>query len=703
LSHKTDLERSIHQSYTLIREYERIIGTSNRPEEQMRARGIIGQQWALIEDYLSEYRLLASKAYPEDIVAIETASHTWQQSLEALSRRATPFMVDDLPPGFVPRPIEYERLIAHLLDERDTPVAITAALRGAGGYGKTTLAQAICHDERIRAAFPDGILWVTLGQSPDLLAALHMLYTALSGWVATSTTVEGATNELVRQLNDKACLLVVDDVWNEAHLRPLLRGGDRCARLVTTRIGDTLPRGARTVDVDAMQRDEALSLLAFGLPPADLQVMRALATRLGEWPLLLKLANGALRQRVDRYRQSLPDALTYVDRALNRRGLTAFDARDAQARDQAVAMTLGVSLGLLSEEERARYEELAVFPEDADVPLVTLEKLWGATGGLDDLDVEDLCVRLGQLSLLQRCDLEERRIRLHDVVCAYLVQACGDRLPALHGQLLDAYALDRWPDLPPDEPYLWRRLAYHLREAERGDELRALLLDYDWLETKLGATDVNALLGDYGMALSSRPTSARLRVGSLLHMQKEESLHLVHDAIRLSAHLLAQDKAHLRSQIWGRLLSCQSAEVRSLRDQARGQREHPWLRLLTPTLMQPGAPLVRTLIGHTAPVRAVAVTPDGQLAVSAYSDKTLKVWDLEGGAELRSLAGHTAAVWAVAVTHSQGMGPGERGGTALPDRPYRRSLGGGGDPRWRTCGVRFLRQNPQSVGSEERR
>jgi hypothetical protein len=60
-----------------------------------------------------------------------------------------PFMVDDLPENFVARPTELDALIAELLDQnREEPVAITAALRGAGGYGKTTLARAICHDER---------------------------------------------------------------------------------------------------------------------------------------------------------------------------------------------------------------------------------------------------------------------------------------------------------------------------------------------------------------------------------------------------------------------------------------------------------------------------------------------------------------------------------------------------------------------------
>ena len=50
---------------------------------------------------------------------------------------------------------------------------------------------------------------------------------------------------------------------------------------------------------------------------------------------------------------------------------------------------------------------------------------------------------------------------------------------------------------------------------------------------------------------------------------------------------------------------------------------------------------LRTLTGHTGSVTAVAVTPDGQRAVSASGDETLKVWDLDSGRELRTLTGHS--------------------------------------------------------------
>src|SRR5690606_19212258 len=57
-----------------------------------------------------------------------------------------------------------------------------------------------------------------------------------------------------------------------------------------------------------------------------------------------------------------------------------------------------------------------------------------------------------------------------------------------------------------------------------------------------------------------------------------------------------------------------------------------------------------SLVGHTKGVTAVAVTPDGNRAVSASEDQTLKVWDTNTGTELFTLKGHQDWVTAIAVT-----------------------------------------------------
>jgi len=94
-----------------------------------------------------------------------------------LRRAEARFVGPQLPEHFVPRSKEFEALVKAVLEiGSGKSVAITTALAGAGGFGKTTLATAFCYDKRVRKHFSDGILWVTLGQTPNLLACLTTLY-----------------------------------------------------------------------------------------------------------------------------------------------------------------------------------------------------------------------------------------------------------------------------------------------------------------------------------------------------------------------------------------------------------------------------------------------------------------------------------------------------------------------------------------------
>ena len=169
-------------------------------------------------------------------------------------------------------------------------------------------------------------------------------------------------------------------------------------------------------------------------------------------------------------------------------------------------------------------------------------------------------------------------------------------------------------------------------------ELRRLLLDFDWLQAKLEALGPTGLITDYDF------------------VPDDTDLRLVQGAIRLAAHILSQDKSQLGSQLLGRLLEVNSPQIQKLLEKARHRKSAPWLRPVRASLTPPGGPLLRTLRGHTGAVHAVAVTPDGQRAVSGSWDHTLKVWDLERGEELRTLRGHSgthmALICAGSPTHS---------------------------------------------------
>ena len=520
-----------------------------------------------------------------------------------------PFMAPPLPAGFVGRPREFEALRSLVLDTRtgDT-IAITTALTGAGGFGKTTLAAALCHDDDVVAAFDDGVLWATLGQSPNVQGELTRLYAALTGERPGFVSIEDAAQALAEKLEHKRCLIVIDDAWDVAHLRPFLRGGAGCARLVTTRQAPVAAEGER-ITVDEMTSEEAVSLLVarLGSAPADLQPVRKLAHRLGEWPLLLRLAGAALRQRLDRG-DSLEGAFRYVDRALEKRGVTAFDRERSADRHGAVASTLGMSMDLLDGADRVRCAQLAIFPEDIAIPSAVLGELWG----LDDLDVEDVLSRLHDASLTE-FDLSTGTVRVHDVMRACFTTLLGQDAAAAHSRLLSA-----WPDfraLP--HRYAWRWFGHHLLEAGRGDELRAFLLDFDWIRRKLDATDIYSLLADFS-CLAADP-----------------ALQLLHNVLRLSSHVLAKDKSQLATQLMGRLADPERNLAMTFRKYlpvGRGE----WIRPITPSLVGPGGALVRTLESPGIP-SSMAVTPDGQWIVSSSVDGTLTVWELASGTLVRTL------------------------------------------------------------------
>jgi hypothetical protein len=123
----------------------------------------------------------------------------------------------------------------------------TIALVGAAGSGKTVLAIGLCRDQLVLDEFEDGILWARLGENPDPSTSVRALYTALTGDKSSFQEREIAELALARALEDRSCLMVIDDVWDPAHLVPLHARGaqQRAARhLSTTRCryrGDDRP------------------------------------------------------------------------------------------------------------------------------------------------------------------------------------------------------------------------------------------------------------------------------------------------------------------------------------------------------------------------------------------------------------------------------------------------------------------------------
>ncbi len=566
-----------------------------------------------------------------------------------------------VPEWVVGRPRELTAVVAALVGGRTGTVGITTGLYGAGGFGKTILAQMVCADRRVRRRFRGRVFLVTVGRdmrgAAAVAAKVNDVIKLVGNEAATFTDPELAGRRLGSLLDTgPRRLLVLDDVWEAEQLAPFAEGGRRCVRLVTTRMPSLLAGRGEAVRVDQMSPEQASQVLTYGLPTMDPTVTEGLLSVAGRWPLLLRLVNkiltdahmapdlsaqgAALLQRL--YAggpAAVDDLLGGVSRGL--------DVGQPQERALAVRLTIGASTSLLDRQEAERFTELGVFAEDEIIPFGLLARLWRATTGLPDLEAAQVVKRLFQLALVSEVVGVDGGITLHDVIRDFLRAELGERLTELCRILLDAVAANlpaanplgpgisqtarvAWWELGDDDRYVWDHLFEHLRDAGRHDEADATAGDLRWVGARLMRFGPTAPIAD--LSLVGTPRAVRLSA-----------------VLARAAHLLAPtepveavvDILHSRvadDPEWGK----QVTALRNLHH--RPQLANRWQ---LPDL--PISALRRVLAGHTGPVSAVAVAPDGSWLASGAWDNTVRIWDVATGRERATLKGHTGPVNAVAV------------------------------------------------------
>ena len=207
---------------------------------------------------------------------------------------------------------------ATLRSLRDGPAPLVA-LTGGPGFGKSVLARLVAAVVDTPAASeagnggetwcPGGVVWLDVGQDPDLPRLLARQLADLTGQPAGAQSAGQLASDLGEELADRRSLLVLDDVWpprtGKADLVGLVLSRIKnVPRLVTTRSASFLDAelGTRRIDVEEMDQDEAAALLATALPGQATENEAAqlgdFGQLLGRWPLLLGLAAAHLRRQV---------------------------------------------------------------------------------------------------------------------------------------------------------------------------------------------------------------------------------------------------------------------------------------------------------------------------------------------------------------------------------------------------------------------
>ncbi|XP_028090395.1 putative disease resistance protein RGA4 [Camellia sinensis] len=129
-------------------------------------------------------------------------------------------------------------LVENICDCQDVSVY---PIIGMGGLGKTTLAQMVFNDERVKCHFEPKI-WVYVSQDFDVKRVIKTLIESVSKGTCEASNLDSLQKKLQEMLNRKRYLLVLDDLWDEDQdnwegLKYLLACGSKGASIiVTTRV-----------------------------------------------------------------------------------------------------------------------------------------------------------------------------------------------------------------------------------------------------------------------------------------------------------------------------------------------------------------------------------------------------------------------------------------------------------------------------------
>ncbi|MCF1511392.1 NB-ARC domain-containing protein [Streptomyces glomeratus] len=414
-------------------------------------------------------------------------------------------------PGWVIDRAEADRAIVAVCSRRRRAVGITTALEGAGGFGKTTLAEVVCASRRVRRRFRGRVYIVTVGREVRGRAAISAKVSEVTRFITGDTVTFDdpalAGAHLGRLLDQRRrTLLVLDDVWEQEQLEPFLAGGTRCVRLVTTRIPAVLPAGTERVQVDEMSPAQARQVLTWDLPPLPEELTQGLLEATGRWPLLLRMTNRLIAAEVGTgagpaaaaegsLRRLLERGPTVVDSTS-----TALNVDDPKQRKKAVRATVEAATRLLPTGGRERFAELGVFAAHEAIPVALAAQQWQVTGGLSQEQSRDMCRTLDGLSLLNLNTAGGGQLTLHDVIRDYLRGDLGSqRLLELNTTLVDIATAKLAPatQLAPSAPqpraawweltdgYLLDHLIDHLLAAGSAEEAENVAGDLRWVEARL--------------------------------------------------------------------------------------------------------------------------------------------------------------------------------------------------------------------------
>ncbi len=326
----------------------------------------------------------------------------WRDDIHRL--RHAPFQADQDLPNFVGRVKELDALMQELTRLDQSRVY---CIWGPPGVGKTALAAHLAH--RLRAHFPDGILWArvdTTGTDSCLAAFIAPFGINLEGYPDPEIR-RRAVRDLLRA---KRVLIVLDNAEKDAQIAPLLPALPApCAVIVTTRRRDLwCLREARDVPLAPFdkRRKEALKLLEQVVGKARVRKEKAaleeIADLLGHLPLAVDIAANRLKHEAHLTAAIFLARIKKKDRRLS----------ELNYGERGIRFLLNTSYQDLTAREKTFFANLALFDgEDFGM------EASASVSAVSEDEAHQHLARLASLSLVYAA--KNNRYRLHPLVRDY--------------------------------------------------------------------------------------------------------------------------------------------------------------------------------------------------------------------------------------------------------------------------------------------
>ncbi|OAY65461.1 Disease resistance protein RGA2 [Ananas comosus] len=309
------------------------------------------------------------------------------------ARETSSFLTEDTICG---RDTEKERIVEWLTkptsDEPENASATVGevsafAIVGMGGLGKTTLAQFIYHDEKVRQCF-DLVLWVCVSDQFDVVVLTRKILEAAEVRDSLGDMCLNTIQEILKKkLISKKFLLVLDDVWADKKflqwkslVSPLKFGRQGSKILLTTRmdsVADTVANALRckreSLKLSGLEKVDFMHLFnthAFAGTNIDdhgnLKLIgEQIAKKLGGCPLAAKILGGCLNSCMDE---------KYWTRILNENFLNLQESEDN------IMMILRLSYHHLPTSLQICFRYCSIFPKDHLFRKNELVRMWIGSG-----------------------------------------------------------------------------------------------------------------------------------------------------------------------------------------------------------------------------------------------------------------------------------------------------------------------------------